>query len=120
MKDLGSLKYFLDIEVTRSSKGIYLYQQKYALDILANVGMLGVKPIASPMEQHHSLGKAKGPCLHSLDFYRRLIGHLIYLTITRLDLSCSVHLLVQIMHKPRQDHRDAAIRLLQYLKGAGT
>lgn len=58
MKDLGYLKYFLLIEVARSSKGIYLYQHKHALNILTETGLLGAKPVIFPMEQNHSLGKA--------------------------------------------------------------
>ena len=33
-KDLGPLRYFLGIEVTRSKKRISLSRQKYALDVL--------------------------------------------------------------------------------------
>lgn len=43
MKDLGSLKYFLGIEVARNSEGIYLCQRKYTLDIITEAGMLGAK-----------------------------------------------------------------------------
>ncbi|GAA0186955.1 hypothetical protein LIER_34243 [Lithospermum erythrorhizon] len=39
-KDLGVLKYFLDIEVARNNAGIFLAQQKYALDKLTETGML--------------------------------------------------------------------------------
>ena len=41
MKDLGPLKYFLGIEVFRSSEGIFLSQIKYVLDLLQETGMLG-------------------------------------------------------------------------------
>ena len=39
MKDLGSLKYFLGIEVSWSSSGIFLSQRKYALNLLQETGM---------------------------------------------------------------------------------
>ena len=40
MKDLGQLKYFLGIEVSRSKVGIYLSQQNYVLDLLTETRML--------------------------------------------------------------------------------
>ena len=55
MKDLGGLKYFLGIEVARSSEGIYLSQQKYVLDLLSETGMLACKPAETPIVQNHHL-----------------------------------------------------------------
>ncbi|RVW86383.1 Retrovirus-related Pol polyprotein from transposon RE1 [Vitis vinifera] len=51
MKDLGPLKYFLGIEVSRSSEGIFLSQRKYALDLLQEIGMSGCQPIDTPIEE---------------------------------------------------------------------
>ena len=55
IKDLGDLKYFLGIEVSRSKKGISISQRKYTLEILKGGGVLGVKPVNFPMEQNTKL-----------------------------------------------------------------
>ena len=44
-KDLGKLKYFLGIEIAQCSSSVVLSQQKYALDILEEIGMLDCKPV---------------------------------------------------------------------------
>jgi len=58
MKDLGILKYFLGVEVARSSVGIFLCQRKYTLDIIAEAGLLGAKPSNVSIEQNHHLALA--------------------------------------------------------------
>lgn len=50
MKDLGKIKYFLGIEISRGSEGMFLSQRKYALDIVAEAGLLRCKSVATPME----------------------------------------------------------------------
>ena len=59
VKDLGNLKYFLGMEVARSSNGIVVSQRKYTLDLLKETGMLGCKPIDTPMGSQKKLGIEK-------------------------------------------------------------
>ncbi|KAL9293974.1 putative RNA-directed DNA polymerase [Arabidopsis thaliana] len=93
MKDLGVLRYFLGIEVARSPTGIYLCQRKYALDIISETGLLGVKPVSFPLEQNHNLSFAVGDTFEgqAASRYRRLVGRLVYLGVTRPELSYVMH-----------------------------
>jgi hypothetical protein len=117
MKDLGLLKYFLGVEVARSPSGIVLCQRKYVLDIISEAGLLGAKPMPTPLEQNHNLSLAQGEFLDNPERYRRLVGRLIYLCFTRPELSYSVHILSQFMQQPRTEHWTAALRVVRYLKG---
>lgn len=54
-KNLGVLKYFLGLEISRRPDGLFLSQLKYALDIISEFGLLGAKPCDFPMEQYHQL-----------------------------------------------------------------
>jgi hypothetical protein len=87
-KTLGPLKYFLSIAVAPSDKGISIYQRKYALEILEDSGVLGAKPVLFSMDS--SIKLSWGDVLDDPSSYRRFVGRLVYLTITRLDLSFSV------------------------------
>ena len=132
LKDLGALKYFLIIEIAQSQKGICINQRKYTLDILQEVGLLGAKPAKFPLEQSLKLTPTEGDLLKEPTHYQRLVGKLIYLTITRPQISFSVNTLSQFMQEPRRPHLDATLsqfmqeprrphldgahRLLRYLK----
>ncbi|KAM2326634.1 hypothetical protein ACFX1X_025835 [Malus domestica] len=115
VKDLGPLHYFLGLEVHRSVEGLFLHQTKYLLDLLRKTNMDGAKPCYTP------LGSTKldhtGPLLSNPTEYRSIVGGLQYLTWTRPDLSFAVNQICQFMHASRDQHLQAAKRVLCYLKG---
>lgn len=99
-----------------SNKGFFLNQRKYILDLLTNANMINSKPASTPLDSKlklHSHAKA----LKCPSYYQKLVGKLIYLTITRPDISFAVSLVSQHMHAPTVFHLSMVKRILRYLKG---
>ena len=117
MKDLGPLNYFLGIEVSSSADGYYLTQAKYTSDLISRANITDSKIVDTPIEYNCRLNSHDGESLSDATLYRQLVGSLIYLTVTRPDISYAVHIVSQFMAAPRSPHYAAVLRILRYLKG---
>ncbi|XP_070009601.1 uncharacterized mitochondrial protein AtMg00810-like [Nicotiana sylvestris] len=127
IKDLGELKYFLGIEFVRNSDGILMHQCKYALELIAELVLLGSKPVSCPMEPNVKLTTAEfdthidtseDTLLTDPWPYQRLLGKLLYLTVTRPDISFVVQSMSQFMHSPKVSHMAAALKVVRYIKSS--
>ncbi|XP_055801819.1 uncharacterized mitochondrial protein AtMg00240-like [Solanum dulcamara] len=90
----------------------------------------GAKPVGTPLEQNKKLTSVKydehispessadDQILQQPKRYQRLMGRLLYLTMTRPDIAFPVQVLSQYMHNPKESHMESALRVIRYLKKA--
>ena len=119
MKDLWILHYFLGLENRKKSGNIFLHQKKYIVDILKRFGMWDYRPMSTPMETNlHKLKEATAESkLIDPTLYRQIIGSLMYLLNTQLDIYYVVNALSQFMCQPREVHLVVVKHILMYLQG---
>ena len=89
--DLGSLHYFLGIQITHTTAGLFLSQTKYVEDLLAKIKINEANPCDTPCLPYHRLLKDDREPYPNPQLYRSLVGALQYLTFIRLDIAFSVH-----------------------------
>ncbi|GKV12002.1 hypothetical protein SLEP1_g23208 [Rubroshorea leprosula] len=112
MKDLGPLTYFLGLEVHSSSRGYAMNQRKYVLDLIQFANLSDDKCVDTPMEVNFKLRKEDGEKLSNPSFYHQLVGHLLYLTMTRPDIAYAVQVVSQFVADPRWLHLTAVLRII--------
>jgi hypothetical protein len=115
MSDLGSLSYYLGIEVKQGKHGIELCQSAYVAKLLDRVGLGDCNGCAAPMEPKLKLSKRSSSPPADAITYRSIIGSLRYLLNTCPDLSFSVGYLSRFMSEPREDYLAALKHLLRYV-----
>ncbi|XP_019190774.1 PREDICTED: uncharacterized protein LOC109185247 [Ipomoea nil] len=116
IRDLGSPGFFLGIETIVSGDGFILSQHRYMTDLLGRSGMSDCKPLITPAAVTKLVTPSEGLFENPMQ-YRRIVGALQYLTITRPDLAYAVNRLCQLMHSLTVDHWALVKRVLCYIKG---
>ena len=106
---MGTLRYFLVIEFAYVKDMMVLSQRKYVL-------LSGCKLKNTPIDQSPSFWDSLAEVFEDVRRYRRLIGKLIYLTVTRLDISYTVGLFSQFMYESRIVHWQGTFCVLAYVK----
>ncbi|KAL0461146.1 UNVERIFIED_CONTAM: Retrovirus-related Pol polyprotein from transposon RE1 [Sesamum latifolium] len=117
IKDLGVAKYFLGLQIARSPEGLSLTQTKYITVILVDTGLQMAKSPTSPLPQGVKFSTDVHSPLLDPEPYRRLVGRLLYLGLTRSDIAHAVQQLSQFLHHPCDTHWYAALHIVHYLKG---
>lgn len=104
LKDLGSLSYFVGIEVQRNNCGMFLSQEKYISDLLDRFKMTNCVVVPTPMVTGRKFSASDGKPMSDPYLYRKAIGSLQYLTTTRSDIAFSVNKLSQFLAQPSDTH----------------
>ncbi|XP_027362467.1 uncharacterized protein LOC113870067 [Abrus precatorius] len=115
VKDLGQLKYFLGMKIAQTKNGISISQWKYTLDLLQETRVLECKTTNTPIEPAKRSEKDSVPA--NKDRYQSLVGKLIYLTHTRLNIRFVVRMASHYKANPTEPDMRNVNRNLQYLKG---
>lgn len=120
LKDLGKLRYFLRVEFARSKGRLIMSQKKYTLVLLKETGKIKCKPVTILVEANHKISIKDGMQLDEKRYkYERLVGKLIYFTLTRPDVTYVVNVVSQFINSPTDVNTRAAETILCNLKNSG-
>ena len=115
MTELGPLNYFLGIFITRNTKGIFIFQKNYVVEVFEHTGMHNCHSCRTLVDTESKLG-ADGTPISDMTLYRSLVGALQYLILMTPHLSYVVQQVCLYMHDPREPHLAALKRILCYVR----
>nr|GEV30539.1 hypothetical protein [Tanacetum cinerariifolium] len=115
MSMMGELKFFLGIQIHQSPRGIFINQAKYAQEILIKHGMTSCDSVCTPMATKHLDADFSGTPIDQTK-YQSMVGALMYLTASRLDIVHATCYCARYQAKPTEKHLTAVKRIFWYLK----
>ncbi|XP_015954394.1 uncharacterized mitochondrial protein AtMg00810-like [Arachis duranensis] len=117
MSMMGELNFFLGLQIKQTAEGIFIHQEKYAKELVKKFGLKSAKPMGTPMHPNIKLDKDE----HARDVdemrYRGIIGSLMYLASSRLDIIQSVGVSSIFQSKPKESLFSAVKRIIRYMLG---
>ena len=90
MSLVGELSYFIGLQIRQLNDGNFITQAKYAKNLVKKFGLENAKHCETPMNT--TLKSSRDTSGKSMEqtLYRGMIGSLLYLTASRLDIFFSV------------------------------
>jgi hypothetical protein len=117
MSMIGELPFFLGLQITQRSKGIFISQEKYLREMLKRFQMKDSKPMSTPMVTGCKLRKDDDSPDVDQSSYRSMIGSLLYITTSPPDIMHDVGMVGRYQAAPKQNHLLVVKRIFRYLKG---
>ncbi|GJT12009.1 putative ribonuclease H-like domain-containing protein [Tanacetum coccineum] len=117
ISSMGELTFILGLQVKQKKDGIFISQDKYVAEILKKFRFTEVKTASTPMETQKPLLKDEDGKELDVHMYRSMIGSLMYLTSSRLDIMFAVCACARYQVNPKILHLHAVKRIFRYLKG---
>ncbi|GJV02353.1 putative ribonuclease H-like domain-containing protein [Tanacetum coccineum] len=117
MRSICELTFFLGRHMKQKEDEIFISQDKYVTEILKKFGFSDVKTANTPMETHkHLLKDTDGEDVVE-HMYKSMIGSLMYLTSSRLDIMFVVCVCARFQVNLKVSHLHVVKRIFRYLKG---
>nr|GEX41035.1 retrovirus-related Pol polyprotein from transposon TNT 1-94 [Tanacetum cinerariifolium] len=113
---IGKISFFLGLQISQSSRGIFINQSKYALKPLKKYGFESCDPVDTPLVEKSKLDEDKEGKAIDPSHYRGMIGTLLYLTASRHDLQFAICMYARYQARPTEKHVHAVKRIFRYLR----
>ena len=117
MSMIGELSFFLGLQISQTSEGIFISQSKYLREMLSRFGMAYCAPVGTPMPTSCKLSIDDQSPQVDTTLFRSMIGSLLYLTASRPDIMQAVGMVARFQACPKESHVIAVKRIFRYLKG---
>nr|GEZ50386.1 retrovirus-related Pol polyprotein from transposon TNT 1-94 [Tanacetum cinerariifolium] len=95
------------LQVSQSPEGIFINQSKFALEILKKFGMDSCDPVNTPMVDRLKLDEDPFGIPVDQTRFHSMVGSLMYLTASRLDLVFAVCMCARYQASPTKKHLEA-------------
>ena len=104
---MGKLNFFLGLQLKQLKEGTFINQAMYIRELLKKFNLEEVKAKSTLMGSFIKLDMDEKGKLVDQTKYRGMIGSLLYLTTSRLDIMCSVCLCARFQACPKESHLNA-------------
>ncbi|XP_065627966.1 uncharacterized mitochondrial protein AtMg00810-like [Quercus suber] len=114
---VGELNYFLRLQVKQQEDGIFISQEKYTKNLVKRFGLDSKKHISIPMSSSAKLSLDAASVEVDPTLYRSMIGSLLYLTASRLDITFNLGVCARFQAAPKESHLTVVKRIIRYING---